>query len=127
MLFGSIIGVLISILIGALIFSVILQLACKVVSKDTIEFGDAYKSAIVACAILVLGDFALLEMFDGTGYILARLVSFFLVWALALMIVVGLEVVQSLLIALVFMVITYALFFLVDLFLSAGAAVGASG
>lgn len=127
MLFGSIIGALISILIGALIFSVILQLACKIVLKDTIEFWDAYKSAIVACAILVLGDYALLEMFDGTGYILARLVSFFLVWALALMIVVGLEVVQSLLIALIFMVITYALFFLVKLFLSTGAAVVASG
>ena len=99
----------------------------QVVIKDTIEFGDAYKSAIVACAILVLGDFALLEMFDGTGYILARLVSFFLVWALALMIVVGLEVVQSLLIALVFMGITCAVIFLFELFLSAGAAVVASG
>ena len=41
--------------------------------------------------------------------------------------VVGLEVVQSLLIALVFMGITYALFFLFELFLLAGAAVGASG
>jgi hypothetical protein len=127
MLFGSIISALISILIGALIFSVILQLACKVVIKDTIEFGDAYKSAIVACAILVLGDYALLEMFDGTAYIVARLVSAFLVWALVLMIVVGLEVVQSLLIALVFMGITYAVIFLFGLFLSAGAAVGASG
>ena len=127
MLFSSIIGALISIVIGALIFSLILQLACKIVIKDTIEFGDAFKSSIVACAVLVLGDYALLELFDGTGYTIARLVSFLLVWALVLMIVVGLELVQSLLIALVFTLVSYGLVFLVGLIRMVGSAGGASG
>ena len=110
-----IIGPIIQILLAGVVFGALLQIASKIVLKDSIEFGDAFRTAIVACAVIVFGDYALVSMFDGLGYTAARLVSFFLIWTLALMIVVGLDLVQSLLIALVFMVIGWVLMLVLGL------------
>ena len=118
-----VIGAVIQVVINGLIFGVILQIASKIVLKDSIDFGDAFKTAIVASAGIIFGDYALVAMFDGGGYQVARIASYFLIWTLALMIVVGLDLVQSLLISVAFMVITWLVIMLFGLILGATLAV----
>ena len=115
-----IIGALVQILIVGLLLGLLLQLASRIVLKDSIEFGDAFKSSLVATACIVLGDYALLAMFEGAGYTVARLVSFLVIWTLALMIVVGLDLAKSFLISVVFMAITYALLLVVAVIIATG-------
>ena len=43
-----IIGPIIQILIAGVVFGALLQIASKIVLKDSIEFGDAFRTAIVA-------------------------------------------------------------------------------
>ena len=45
-----IIGAVIQILIAGVIFGFILQIAAKIIVKEGIDFGDAFKTAIVATA-----------------------------------------------------------------------------
>lgn len=123
-----IIGAVIQILISGVIFGFILQIAAKIIVKEGIDFGDAFKTAIVATAGIVLSDLGVQNL--GLDGALSMALGFLLplvIWTLALVIVTGLELVQSILIAIVFTLITWLIMFVFGLMLAMGATVGSMG
>ena len=122
------IGLLIQILITGVVFGAILQLAAKFIVKEGIDFGDAFKAALVGAAVTMLGDYGLqkLELEPIVRSILSP-VLYLVVWTLALAIVIGIDLARSLLVAVVFTILTWLLkiVFFAMLGLGAGLSEGA--
>ena len=97
---------IIPLIIGALLASVflawILQIATRIVCKDAIDFGDAFKVAIVGVALSVCLGFL------NLGYLPDLLISY-AIWVVLVMVMVGLSAVQSLLVALALKVIQFVI------------------
>jgi len=123
-----IIGAVIQILICGVIFGFILQIAARIIIKEGIDFGDAFKTALVATAGVWVSDLALNALpLDGALMTLLDLGLPFVIWTLALLVVVGTGLVQSLLIAVIFSALNWLLFFVFALMLGVGGAVGSMG
>lgn len=123
-----IVAAVIQILIIGTIFAFLLRVASKIVLKESVEFGDAFKASIIASAVVLFADYGLIAVFtDGAAYTIASITSTFVIWVLALMIVIGLNLVQALLIALIFMILTVVLQYLFMFFLMLGQAAGNAG
>ena len=123
-----IIGAVIQILIAGVIFGFILQIAAKIIIKEGIDFSDAFKTAIVATAGIVLSDLGLQNL--GLDGALSMVLSFLIplvIWTLAMAIVTGLELVQSILIAIVFTLINWLIMFVFGLMLAMGMGLGSMG
>ena len=117
------IGALIQVLIIGLIFGAILQISAKVIMKEGIEFSDAFKTAVIATAVIMLGDFGLNNSsIDPAWHALVNAAFSLVVWLLALMIVIGLNLSQSFLVACVFTGLTW----LIRLILIAAFSIGKS-
>lgn len=107
----SIIGALIIVCIVAGVLAFILQMASKMVLKEAIEYGDAFKCAFVASIISHFSDMGLEKVFateDGgtsTAYWLSSIGVTYLIWVLCLSIIVDLTLGESLVIGAVFTVL----------------------
>ena len=117
------IGALIQILITGVVFGVILQIAAKLIMKEGIEFVDAFKAAIIATAVIAFADYGLSNLTLAPAWIgILSAVVYLVIWLLALMIVIGLDLTQSFLVACVFTGITW----LIRLALAAALGLGKS-
>ena len=103
-MFCTIIGGLIFIAIIAVILAVILQIASKMALKEAIEFGDAFKTAFVASIVAWLVDKGVEQMMgaDAGGTLLISIGTTYIIWVLALSIIVDLTLRESLIVAAIF-------------------------
>ena len=123
-----IVGAIIQILICGVIFGFILQIAARIIIKEGIDFGDAFKTAIVATAAVMVGGLGLNALaLDGT---LMGVLDFglpFVIWTLALLVVIGTTLVQSILIAFLFSAINWLITLVFGFMLALGATMGSLG
>lgn len=120
-MFSIIIMLAVAVLFAGLVFGLLLQLATKIVLKEPIEFGDAFKTAFIASLTMILVRFGLeLSLGNDFNFTIAFVVAAYVIWVLALMIIIGLKLGRSLLIALVFMVISEVIFLVFTVFLEIG-------
>ena len=123
-----IVGAIIQILICGVIFGFILQIAARIIIKEGIDFGDAVKTAIVATAAVMVGGLGLNALaLDGT---LMGVLDFglpFVIWTLALLVVIGTTLVQSILIAFLFSAINWLITLVFGFMLALGATMGSLG
>ena len=123
-----IIGAAIKIVVTGLIFGFILKIAARIIIKEGIDFSDAFKTAIVANAGIVLCDLGLQQLaLDGTLNTTLGLLLILVIWTLAMIVVIGITVAQAVLVALVFTLLTSLIKFVFELMLATGAAVGSPG
>jgi len=91
-------------LIGAVCLSWILQIATRIVCKEAIDFGDAFKVSLVGMALGIGVGFL------DLGYLPDFLITY-AIWVGLIMVMVGLGFVQSLLVALVMKVLQLVIAF----------------
>ncbi|MCH2134334.1 MAG: hypothetical protein MK116_11340 [Phycisphaerales bacterium] len=97
---------LIGVLIVAAILALVLMVAVKIVFKQHPDYGDAFKTALVALvAEWLLGMTGMFEP-DAGGAVLQIIVSFF-IWAVVISMFMAFTIGRSLLVALVFTVLTW--------------------
>ena len=105
---GAIIGQAINILIVGSILSVVLMVSSKLVLKQSIEYGDAFKAALLATFLWVLLSMGADALSVGLPVeILIQVGGGFACWLLALGVIVGLGLVESLLIAAIATALTW--------------------
>lgn len=104
----SIIGSIFIIAVISLVLALLLQVASKIVLKEAIEFGDAFKAAFVASIVSYFVDMGLQSAFSTKGmdptaiYWVISICTTYLIWVLALTIIVDLTLKESFLIGAVF-------------------------
>jgi len=107
-MFGTIIVGIIAYAILAAILAVLLQVASKLVLKEAIDFGDAYKASFVACILSGLADAGVEQLMGpeaGATLTLISIGTTYVIWVLALSIIIDLTLGESVIIAAVFTVI----------------------
>ena len=107
MLFGIIGSIIILVVISA-VLALLLQVASKIVLKEAIDFGDAFKAAFVASIVSYFVDMGLQSAFSTEGmeptatFWVISICTTYLIWVLALTIIVDLTLKESFLIGGVF-------------------------
>lgn len=116
----EIIGQAISILIVGSILSVVLMIASKLVLKETIESGDAFKAALLATFLWVLFNMGVDALTVSLPIeILIKVAGGLACWLLALGVIIGLGLVESLLIAAIATGLTWGIGFAIKALLFA--------
>lgn len=102
----NIIPLLIAGLIAVVVLSWILQVSTRIICGDAIEFGDAFKAALIGVFLGIGLD--LIMPANAQGFLMDLLISY-AVWAVVILLIVGLTFVQSLLVAVVMKVLQLGL------------------
>ena len=124
-----IIGLIITAVIAALFFGLLILLASKIVLGQAVEYSDAFKASLAACVPIALVQWGLegIMVPEGVVYYLVSWGIIFVIWVLALMIMIGLELRQALLIALIFVILWWVVRFVFAALLVAGMTMGNAG
>lgn len=98
-------SLIVAAVLTALVIAWGLQLASKIVCGEAIQYGDAFKTAVMYEVLSVGIAFGLNAVFEGgPGWILELAISY-LVWSVLIMVVVGLAIKQSFVVAAVLVVL----------------------
>lgn len=107
-MFFDILGSLLALAIGALFLGVILQLASKIVCKQAVDYGDAWKTAFFGLIASRLVDAGLMTSSLETTWPIEIAVQF-AVWTVLISAVIGIDLVRSLAIAALMLALTWGI------------------
>ena len=98
-------SLIVAAVLTALVVAWVLQLASKIVCGEAIHYGDAFKTAFMYEVLTKGIAFGLNAVFEGgPNWILGLAISY-LVWSVLIMVVVGLTIKQSFVVAAVLVVL----------------------
>ena len=99
-----------------LVFTPVLILCCRLVTRDGVEFGDAIKTSVAATVASFLADVGLKFALDpgGLAFWSASSAVAFAMWVLAILIIIGMDLRRTVLIALIFVALRIPLIILIQ-------------
>ena len=111
------IGTIINLAISSLIFALIIQLASKIMFKEAVDYGDAFKTSLLGMILTMVASLGVDAMKTDFNVVI-ELAAGFACWTFAIMVFIGLDLIKSLVLALLSMLISYGLVFLTALILA---------
>ena len=106
----TIVGGLFSAVIAAFLVALLMQLASKIVCKQAVDYGDAWKTAFFAIAGSRLIKIGWAATSMETTWFLELPVQLVL-WTILISAIIGIDIVRSLAIAAVMLAMTWLIFF----------------
>ena len=113
----DILSALLSLAIAALLVGLVLQLASKLICKQAVEFGDAWKTAFFGLIGSRLVEAGLTASGLESMWFLELAVQFVL-WTILISAVIGIDVVRSFAIAALMLALTWGILFVFGLLLA---------
>ena len=117
MMIFDIIGALLYLAIAALLVGLVLQLASKLICKQAVEFGDAWRTAFFGLIGSRLVDAGLMASGLESMWFLELAVQFVL-WTILISAVIGIDVVRAFAIAALMLALTWGILFVFGLILA---------
>ena len=113
---GRMIGTIIGLAISSLIFALIIQLASKIMFKEAVEYVDAFKTSLLGMILGMVAGMGVDAMKTDFNLLIELGVQF-AIWTFAIMVFIGLDLIKSLILALLSLVISYGLVMVIGLIL----------
>ena len=113
---GRMIGTIIGLAISSVIFALIIQLASKIMFKEAVEYGDAFKTSLLGMILTAVAGMGVDAMKTDFNVVI-ELAAGFAIWTFAIMVFIGLDLVRSLVLALLSMILSYGIAMVIGLVL----------